>query len=40
MAEQNMDAANETYAGFIGLVKIGTVSTLILTAIVVALIAS
>lgn len=40
MAEQNMDAANDTYSGFIGMVKIGTVVTAILTAFVVLLLAS
>lgn len=40
MAEQNMEAANETYAGFINMVKYGSIFTIFITAIVVALIAS
>lgn len=40
MASGNdMKAANETYSGFIALVKWGTISTAVVTAIVVLLIA-
>ncbi|UKK84595.1 aa3-type cytochrome c oxidase subunit IV [Sphingopyxis sp. BSN-002] len=38
MAEQEMKAANETYAGFISLFKVGTIITVIVAAIVVLLI--
>lgn len=40
MAEQDMDAANGTYAGFINMVKYGSICTIMLTALVVVLIAS
>jgi hypothetical protein len=41
MAEQQeMKAANETYSGFIGLIKFGTIATVIVAAFVVLLIAS
>lgn len=41
MASGNdMKAANSTYGGFISMVKIGTIGTLIVTAVVVLLIAS
>lgn len=40
MAEQNMDAANDTYSGFISMVKIGSAITIVLTAFVVLLLAS
>ncbi|MGC4251797.1 MAG: aa3-type cytochrome c oxidase subunit IV [Sphingobium sp.] len=41
MAQQdNMQHANETYAGFVGVVKWGTIVSLIATAIVVLLISS
>ena len=38
MAEQEMKAANETYAGFISLLKIGSVITAIAAVVVVLLI--
>jgi hypothetical protein len=38
MAEQNMDAANGTYNGFISMVKIGSIITALLVALVVILI--
>lgn len=38
MAEQEMKAANETYAGFISLFKVGTIVTVIVAAVVVLLI--
>ncbi|WP_422061322.1 aa3-type cytochrome c oxidase subunit IV [Sphingopyxis sp.] len=38
MAEQEMKAANETYAGFISLFKVGTILTVIVAAFVVLLI--
>ena len=38
MAEQEMKAANETYAGFINLLKIGSVITAIAAVVVVLLI--
>lgn len=38
MAEQEMKAANETYAGFISLFKVGTIITVIIAAFVVLLI--
>lgn len=38
MAEQEMKAANETYAGFISLFKVGTIITIAVTAFVVLLI--
>ena len=38
MAEQNMDAANDTYDGFISMVKIGSIITALLVALVVILI--
>lgn len=40
MAEQEMKAANETYAGFLSLLKVGTIITIITTIFVVLLIAS
>ena len=40
MAEQEMKAANETYAGFLSMLKIGTIITAIVTVGVVLLIAS
>jgi hypothetical protein len=40
MAEQGMKAANETYAGFLSMLKIGTIITVIVAAFVVLLIAS
>ncbi|MDK2761036.1 MAG: aa3-type cytochrome c oxidase subunit IV [Sphingopyxis sp.] len=40
MAHQEMKAAEETYAGFIGLLKIGSIITAIVTIGVVLLIAS
>ena len=40
MAEQEMKAANETYAGFLSLLKIGSIITAIVTVGVVLLIAS
>lgn len=38
MAEQNMDAANDTYEGFISMVKIGSIITALLVSLVVILI--
>jgi hypothetical protein len=38
MAEQEMKAANETYAGFISLFKVGTIITVVVAAFVVLLI--
>ncbi|MDZ3831089.1 MAG: aa3-type cytochrome c oxidase subunit IV [Sphingopyxis sp.] len=40
MAQQEMKAANETYAGFLSLLKVGTIITIVVTAFVVLLIAS
>lgn len=40
MAEQEMKAANETYAGFLSLLKIGSIITAIVTVFVVLLLAS
>lgn len=40
MADEHMDAANETYNGFIGMVKFGSAVTIVLTAFVVLLLAS
>jgi hypothetical protein len=40
MAQQEMKAANETYAGFLSLLKIGSIITAIVTVGVVLLIAS
>lgn len=40
MAQQEMKAANETYAGFLGLLKVGSILTAIVTIVVVLLIAS
>lgn len=40
MAQQEMKAANETYAGFINLLKVGTIITVVVAACVVLLIAS
>ncbi len=40
MAEQEMKAANDTYAGFISLLKVGSIITAIVTVFVVLLIAS
>ncbi|MFK4794360.1 aa3-type cytochrome c oxidase subunit IV [Sphingobium sp. ZW T5_29] len=37
-SEGNMDSANQTYSGFVSLVKWGTIVTVILTAVVVLLI--
>ncbi len=38
MAQQEMKAANETYAGFISLLKVGSVITAVATLVVVLLI--
>lgn len=38
MAEQEMQAANETYAGFINLLKVGTILTIAVAAFVILLI--
>ncbi len=38
MAQQEMKAANETYAGFISLFKVGTIITVAVTILVVLLI--
>ncbi|MCE7797564.1 aa3-type cytochrome c oxidase subunit IV [Sphingobium sufflavum] len=38
-SDQNYRAAEQTYAGFIGLVKWGTIATIIVAALVVLLIA-
>lgn len=40
MAEQEMKAANETYAGFLSLLKVGSIITAVVAAVVVLLIAS
>ncbi|MBA3942193.1 MAG: aa3-type cytochrome c oxidase subunit IV [Sphingopyxis sp.] len=40
MAEQEIKAANDTYAGFINLLKIGSAITAVVTVLVVLLIAS
>lgn len=40
MAEQEMKAANETYADFIGLLKVGAIVTAVTTFFVVLLLAS
>ena len=40
MADQGMKAANETYAGFLSMLKVGTIITVIVAAFVVLLIAS
>lgn len=40
MAEQNMAAANDTYSGFLAMVKYGTIATTLVAAFVVLLIAS
>lgn len=40
MAEQEMKAANETYAGFLSLLKVGSIITAVVTVGVVLLIAS
>ncbi|PZQ21594.1 MAG: aa3-type cytochrome c oxidase subunit IV [Sphingopyxis macrogoltabida] len=40
MADQDMKAADETYAGFLGMLKVGTAITVVLAAFVVLLIAS
>ncbi len=39
-SEGNMESANQTYAGFVALVKWGTIASVIVTAIVVLLISS
>ncbi|WP_022683047.1 aa3-type cytochrome c oxidase subunit IV [Sphingobium bisphenolivorans] len=39
-SEGNMDSANQTYAGFVSLVKWGTIASVALAALVVLLIAS
>ena len=39
MAEQEMKAANQTYSGFLSLLKVGSIITAIATAFVVLLIA-
>lgn len=38
MAEQEMKAANETYAGFLSMLKIGTIITVVVAAFVVLII--
>ena len=38
MAEQEMKAANETYAGFLSMLKIGTIVTVVVAAFVVLII--
>ncbi|WP_374525080.1 aa3-type cytochrome c oxidase subunit IV [Sphingopyxis sp.] len=38
MAEQEMKAANETYAGFLNLLKVGTIASVIAAIVVVLLI--
>lgn len=38
MAEQEMKAANETYAGFLSLLKVGTILTIVVTVFVVLII--
>ena len=40
MAQQEMKAANETYSGFLSLLKIGSIITAVVTLVVVLLIAS
>lgn len=40
MAQQEMKAANETYSGFLSLLKVGSIITAIVTVFVVLLIAS
>ncbi len=40
MAEQDMKQANQSYAGFLNLLKWGTAATVIATAIVILLIAN
>jgi hypothetical protein len=40
MAQQEMKAANETYSGFLSLLKVGSILTGIVTVFVVLLIAS
>ncbi|NIJ37052.1 hypothetical protein FHR22_001736 [Sphingopyxis panaciterrae] len=40
MAQQEMKAANETYAGFLNLLKVGSVITAVVTIFVVLLLAS
>ncbi len=40
MASNDMKSANDTYAGFVGLVKWGTIASVIVAAIVVLLISS
>lgn len=39
-SEGNMDSANQTYAGFVSLVKWGTIASVVIAALVVLLIAS
>ncbi|AEG50426.1 hypothetical protein Sphch_2791 [Sphingobium chlorophenolicum L-1] len=39
-SESNMDSANQTYAGFVALIKWGTVASVAVGALVVLLIAS
>lgn len=39
MADQDISAANDTYSGFLSLLKVGTIITVIITAFVVLLIA-
>ena len=38
MAEQEMKAANETYTGFLNLLKVGTIASVIVAIVVVLLI--
>lgn len=38
MADQDISAANDTYSGFLSLLKIGTIVTVVITAFVVLLI--
>lgn len=40
MADQQLKAANETYGGFLNMLKFGTIATVIITTFVVILIAS
>ncbi|KGB54868.1 hypothetical protein OVY29_06840 [Sphingopyxis sp. SE2] len=40
MAQQEMKAANETYSGFLSLLKVGSIITAVVTLVVVLLIAS
>ncbi|WP_326913233.1 aa3-type cytochrome c oxidase subunit IV [Sphingopyxis chilensis] len=40
MAQQEMKAANETYSGFLSLLKVGSIITAVVTIFVVLLIAS